>query len=117
MSFPQQALSAVVLAAGLIAVDEHTSLSCMIDEVTPTGLALTLPDATAVPGTFVLTVGGDARVCTVVRRDEETIEARFADIAGLGRAAAIPVHARRRLPEYRSDARPRPVAAPLRRAA
>lgn len=107
-----QAQNVAALAAGngLIAIDEHSSVSCMIHDVTSTGLTMTLLDGTEVPSTFVLFVGSDARVCTIVRRSEEEIVASFADLTALGRAAdtavkpqrAAQTFGRRRFAEDRS---------------
>ena len=92
-----QAQTVAALAAnnGLIAIDEHTSMSCMIHDVTATGLSLTLLDSADVPSTFVLFAGSTARVCTVVRRSEEEVVASFADVGGLVRAAEIAVKPQR----------------------
>lgn len=82
--------TSTIAGSGLIAIDEHTSVACMIDVVTPTGLSLTLLDGLAVPASFVLFTGSQARVCHVVRRTEEGIEAAFADRASPERAARMP---------------------------
>lgn len=65
--------------AGLIAIDEHSVVSCLIGNITETSFGLTLLDATQVPSAFLLTIGSAFHVCRVVRRREEEIEACFAD--------------------------------------
>lgn len=91
----QNTVAAPAAGNGLIAIDEHTSLSCLIHDVTTTGLILTLLDGTEVPSTFVLFIGTQARVCTVVSRRDEEIEASFADVGSLGRAASHAVKTQR----------------------
>lgn len=64
---------------GSIAVDEHTSLACIVYDLSGVGVRLTLPDTALVPETFVLTAPyiEGARICRVAWRDDETIGARF----------------------------------------
>lgn len=64
---------------GSIAVDEHTSLPCIVYDLSQGGVRLTMPGTDAVPNTFVLTspcIDG-ARICQVSWRDDETIGAQF----------------------------------------
>ena len=82
-------------ASAVIAVDEHTSVACMIDDTTLTGLKLTLLDAAEVPNTFVLLLGATMRVCSIVHRTDEEIEARFADIASVDRMSKLSVRTNR----------------------
>ena len=65
--------------AGLIAVDEHTSIPCLVYDVSLGGARLTLPNADVVPATFVLDAPclARARVCEVMWRSEECIGAQF----------------------------------------
>lgn len=64
---------------GLIVVDEHTTLACMLYDRSDTGVRLTMLDARAVPDTFVLIARclGVAHVCSVAWRSDETIGARL----------------------------------------
>jgi hypothetical protein len=63
---------------GLITVDEHTSMACLIHDISAGGVRITMPDAKVVPTTFVLmaTYLGD-HVCRVVWRTDEMIGAMF----------------------------------------
>ena len=64
---------------GLISIDEHTSMGCMVHDVSVTGVRLTMPNTASVPDAFMLDapcVGG-IRVCRVAWRDDETIGAWF----------------------------------------
>ena len=52
-------------AVGSIAVDEHTSLACLIYDISDVGIRITLPQAETVPARFVLDapcLGDAARV-------------------------------------------------------
>ncbi|TXM65852.1 PilZ domain-containing protein [Methylobacterium sp. WL120] len=64
---------------GSIAVDEHTSLACLIYDISDFGVRLTLPQAEAVPATFVLNASclSATRVCKVAWRTDESIGAKF----------------------------------------
>ena len=66
-------------AVGSIAVDEHTSLACLIYDISDVGIRITLPQAETVPARFVLDAPclGDARVCRVAWRTDESIGAQF----------------------------------------
>ncbi len=65
---------------GLIAVDEHTSLPCLISERSERGARLVSFDVTEVPETFLLATGvlAEAWVCQTVWRTQEEIGVRFA---------------------------------------
>ncbi len=65
--------------AGLIAIDEHTSIGCLIHEVTAGGVEITVPDASVVPDVFMLTAMrlASTKVCRTLWRTDETIGARF----------------------------------------
>ena len=64
---------------GLVVVDEHTLVPCLLHDRSASGVRLTMPDTKAVPTTFVLIAQclGVAHVCTVVWRDDEVIGARL----------------------------------------
>lgn len=65
--------------AGLIALDEHTSIGCLIHDITAQGVELTVPDASIVPDVFMLTASSpeSIKVCHTLWRSDETIRARF----------------------------------------
>lgn len=67
---------------GLIAVDEHTSIPCLIYDLSERGVRLVSLDAGAVPETFLLAAGrlAEVRVCEIVWRTQEEIGARFAAV-------------------------------------
>lgn len=64
--------------SALISVDEHTSLECLIHDISTQGIKITMPDASVVPSTFFLMASylGD-QVCKVVWRTDEMIGAKF----------------------------------------
>ena len=66
--------------SGLITLDEHTSIPCMIYDLSESGVRLVSLEAGAVPETFILAAGKvpDVRVCEIVWRTHEEIGARFA---------------------------------------
>ncbi len=66
--------------SGLIAVDEHTTLPCLIYDLSEHGVRLVSLDATCVPEVFLLAARpfAEPRVCRVVWRGSEEIGARFA---------------------------------------
>ncbi|MGU3538615.1 PilZ domain-containing protein [Methylobacterium sp. A54F] len=68
---------------GSIAVDEHTSIPCLIFDLSSLGVRLTMLDAHIVPDSFVLSSGymSEARVCTTVWRTDEEIGACFSQAA------------------------------------
>jgi hypothetical protein len=63
---------------GLITVDEHTSLGCLIHDISSHCIKITMPDAAAVPMTFVLIASylGE-QVCKIAWRTDEMICATF----------------------------------------
>ncbi|AWN38999.1 PilZ domain-containing protein [Methylobacterium radiodurans] len=63
----------------MIAVDEHTSLPCLIYDLSEHGVRLVSLDATCVPEVFLLaaTRFPEPRVCRAVWRGAEEIGARF----------------------------------------
>ncbi len=66
---------------GTVALDEHTTIGCLVHDLSANGVRITLPDAAAIPEVFLLSASclpADA-VCRVVWRDDETIGARFED--------------------------------------
>ena len=65
--------------SALITIDEHTSLGCLIHDISTHGVKITMPDASVVPVTFLLMASylGD-QVCKVVWRTDEMIGATFA---------------------------------------
>ena len=67
-----------------IAVDEHSSIGCLIYDVSRDGVRLVALDLHAVPTTFVLSAQrfAEAQVCEVVWRRSEEIGARFRTPAG-----------------------------------
>jgi len=66
--------------SGLIAVDEHTSLACLVYDLSEHGVRLVSLDAASVPEVFLLAARpfAEPRVCRVVWRGAEEIGARFA---------------------------------------
>ncbi|GJE15880.1 PilZ domain-containing protein [Methylobacterium marchantiae] len=65
--------------AGLIAIDEHTTIPCIVYDISTSGVRLTLPETALVPDTFILHSAcmEGMEVCRVVWRGEETIGATF----------------------------------------
>ncbi|WP_144764223.1 PilZ domain-containing protein [Methylobacterium dankookense] len=65
---------------GLITVDEHTSIPCLIYDMSERGVRLVSLEAGTVPETFLLAAGWlpEVRVCEIVWRTHEEIGARFA---------------------------------------
>ncbi|CAA2140351.1 MULTISPECIES: PilZ domain-containing protein [Methylobacterium] len=69
--------------AGLIAIDEHTTLPCIVYDISASGVRLILPETALVPDTFILhsaCIEG-IEVCRVVWRSDETIGATFSRTA------------------------------------
>ncbi|GAB6843757.1 hypothetical protein HNR00_003437 [Methylorubrum rhodinum] len=66
---------------GSVALDEHTSIGCLVHDLSESGVRITLPDAAAIPEVFLLSASclPSAAVCRVVWRNDETIGARFQD--------------------------------------
>ncbi|GJE75212.1 PilZ domain-containing protein [Methylorubrum suomiense] len=65
--------------AGLIALDEHSSVGCLVHDVSNGGVRITLPDAAIIPDVFLLVASclPAATVCRVIWREDEMIGARF----------------------------------------
>lgn len=65
--------------SGLITVDEHTTLPCLIYDLSESGVRLVSLDATCVPEIFLLAAArfAEPRVCRAVWRGPEEIGARF----------------------------------------
>jgi hypothetical protein len=65
--------------AGLITLDEHTSMGCLIHDISTSGIKITLLNAEDVPDTFLLMASylGE-QVYRVVWRTDEMIGAKFA---------------------------------------
>ena len=65
--------------SGLIAVDEHTSLPCLIYDLSEHGVRLVSLDALCVPEVFLLAAARfpEPRGCRTVWRGPEEIGARF----------------------------------------
>jgi hypothetical protein len=64
---------------GSIAVDEHTTVACLVHDISPSGVRITLPDAGSVPAIFLLTapILDGVRVCSIAWRGDEMIGAQF----------------------------------------
>ncbi|SFK84312.1 PilZ domain-containing protein [Methylorubrum salsuginis] len=64
---------------GTVALDEHTTIGCLVHDISASGVRITLPDASAIPEVFLLSASclPEAAVCRVVWRDDETVGARF----------------------------------------
>ena len=64
---------------GSVALDEHTSIGCLIHDLSLGGVRITLPDANCIPDIFLLTASclGAVTVCSVVWRTDEMIGAAF----------------------------------------
>ena len=68
----------VVKENGMIAIDEHTSVSCLIYDRSEVGVRLTLPDTNAIPDMFLLNCGSqNMRVCKTIWKSTEEIGASF----------------------------------------
>ena len=65
--------------SGSVALDEHTSIGCLVHDLSASGVRITLPDAAAIPAVFLLSASclPAAAVCHVVWRNDEMIGARF----------------------------------------
>lgn len=61
--------------SGLILVDEHRTLPCIISDRSATGIRVTSPSAEELPDTFILTVDdtGEALVCRAAWRKVDQI--------------------------------------------
>ena len=64
---------------GSISIDEHSSVGCIVYDISENGIRVTLPDAGVVPSVFVLTAPflDKTFVCEVAWRNEESIGAKF----------------------------------------
>lgn len=69
---------------GIIALDEHRSIACLVYDLSGSGVRLTMPDTSEVPETFLLSCRHlqDAEVCVAVWRTSEEIGAFFQARAG-----------------------------------
>lgn len=68
--------------AGVISLDEHTTIPCMVYDLSETGVRLTMLTTEGVPNTFLLHAPGfGSGVCEVAWRTEETIGARLTRLA------------------------------------
>ena len=70
--------------AGLISIDEHTSIPCVVYDVSDAGVRLTMLSTAEVPDTFLLEapcVG--ISLCTVAWRNDEALGARRQRLADL----------------------------------
>lgn len=64
--------------SGIITVDEHTTIPCIVYDLSETGVRLTMPTTHAVPATFLLDAPCfGSGVCEVAWRTEESIGARL----------------------------------------
>jgi len=63
---------------GLITLDEHTTLGCLVHDISTHGIKITMPDASLVPTIFVLMASylGE-QPCVVKWRTDEMIGATF----------------------------------------
>ena len=64
---------------GSISIDEHSSVGCIIYDVSENGVRVTLPEAEIVPSVFILSAPFLSKtfVCEVAWRNEESIGAKF----------------------------------------
>ena len=65
--------------SGCITLDEHTQIACLVHDFSLGGVKITLPDASRVPNTFLLTAPPleGIKVCQIVWRSDEMIGAQF----------------------------------------
>lgn len=65
--------------AGLIAIDEHTSIGCLVHDISAQDIEITVPDASIIPDVFMLTAAKleATKVCHTLWRKDETVGARF----------------------------------------
>lgn len=65
--------------AGLIAIDEHTSIGCWVHDISAQDIEIVVPDTSLVPEVFMLTSSSPEpiRVCRTLWRTDETIGARY----------------------------------------
>lgn len=64
--------------AGLIAVDEHTSIGCWVHDISAQDVEIIVPDTSVVPEVFMLTSSDQEaiKVCRTLWRTDEMIGAR-----------------------------------------
>ncbi|MEH3119110.1 MAG: PilZ domain-containing protein [Methylorubrum populi] len=64
---------------GWIAIDEHTSIGCLVHDLSAHGVEIVVPDASIVPEVFMLTAMrlASTKVCHTLWRTDETIAAQF----------------------------------------
>ena len=64
--------------AGLIAVDEHTSIGCWVHDISAQDVEIVVPDTSVVPEVFMLTSSDQEaiKVCRTLWRTDEMIGAR-----------------------------------------
>ena len=70
----RSALRAFVDEAGIITIDEHTTIPCVVYDMSESGVRLTMLSTAQVPDTFILDapwVGSS--VCEVVWRTDESL--------------------------------------------
>ena len=65
--------------AGLIAVDEHTSIGCWVRGISARDVEIIVPDTSVVPDVFMLTSSPleTVAVCRTLWRTDEVIAARY----------------------------------------
>lgn len=65
--------------AGLIAVDEHTSIGCWVRGISAQDVEITVLDTSLVPDVFMLTSSAlePIKVCCTLWRTDEVIGARY----------------------------------------
>ena len=69
---------APVEEAGIIAIDEHTTIPCVVYALSETGVQLTMLSTALVPDTFILDAPCVASsVCQVVWRTDESLGVRL----------------------------------------
>ncbi len=69
---------ALVSAAGVVIVDEHTTVPCVVYDLSDTGVRLTMLTTAGVPDSFLLHASCfGSGVCEVAWRTDETIGARL----------------------------------------
>ncbi|MBB2961341.1 PilZ domain-containing protein [Methylobacterium sp. R2-1] len=68
-----------VVEAGLIAVDEHTSIECWVHGISAQHVEITVLDTSLIPDVFMLTSSplDPLKVCCTLWRTDEMIGARY----------------------------------------
>ena len=78
MAERRRELRTVVNQSGSIAIDEHTTMPCVVYDISEVGVRLILLSTDRVPDTFVLdTVSYGSGACEVIWRTDEMIGARL----------------------------------------